>query len=220
MEKALVIGASGGIGAAIVNELKTRGVAVTSLSRSQDGLDVTSEASIAHHLDALSGPFDLIFVATGALVINGHQPEKSLKSLSVSGLADQYAVNAIGPALILKHSLRLLPRRARSVFAVLSARVGSIGDNGLGGWHSYRAAKAGVNQLIHGGAIELARSHKQAVAVCLHPGTVATDFTAHYPDHDKVTPDQAAQNLLDVIAGLTPAQTGGFYDYAGREIPW
>ena len=220
MEQALIIGASGGIGAAITAEYQRRGVAVTAFSRRVNGLDITDEASVAHHLGRLSGPFDVIFVATGALVVDGQTPEKSLKSLTVSGLANQYAVNTIGPAMILKHSLRLLPRNGRAVFAALSARVGSIGDNGLGGWHSYRAAKAGLNQVIHGGAIELGRTHKQAIAVCLHPGTVATSFTAGFPDHDKVTPDQAATNLIDVIAGLTPAQSGGFYDYAGRPIPW
>ena len=220
MEQALIIGASGGIGAAITAEYQRRGVAVTAFSRRVNGLDITDEASVAHHLGRLSGPFDVIFVATGALVVDGQTPEKSLKSVTVSGLANQYAVNTIGPAMILKHSLRLLPRNGRAVFAALSARVGSIGDNGLGGWHSYRAAKAGLNQVIHGGAIELGRTHKQAIAVCLHPGTVATSFTAGFPDHDKVSPDQAATNLIDVIAGLTLAQSGGFYDYAGRPIPW
>ncbi|WP_102108224.1 SDR family NAD(P)-dependent oxidoreductase [Oceaniglobus roseus] len=218
--RALVIGASGGIGAAIATELRDRGHDVTALSRSGDGLDVTDEASVAQHLGRLDGPFDLVFVATGALVVDGHQPEKSLKALSAEGLCGQFAVNAIGPALVLKHALRLIPRNRRAVFAALSARVGSIGDNGLGGWYSYRASKAALNQLIHGAAIEIGRTHRQAIAVCLHPGTVATDFTAGYPDHDKVTPAAAAKNLLDVIDGLTPDQSGGFYDYAGKEIPW
>jgi len=220
MEQVLIIGASGGIGAALADEARVRGAVVTTLSRRADGLDVTDEASVASHLGALPGPFDLVLVATGALVIDGMPPEKALKSLSAPALAAQFALNAIGPALVLKHSLRLMPRDRRAVFAALSARVGSIGDNALGGWHSYRAAKAGLNQLIHGGAIELARSHKQAIAVCLHPGTVATGFTAGFPDHDKVTPEQAAANLLVVVAALTPEQSGGFFDYAGRAIPW
>lgn len=221
MEQALVIGASGGIGAAVVAELNARGVAVTGLSRSGDGLDVTDEASVAAHLGALSGPFDLVFVATGALVIDGAEPEKAVKQVTAKSLADQYLLNAIGPMLVLKHALPLLPRDRRAVFSVLSARVGSIGDNGLGGWHSYRAAKAGLNQLIHGAAIEMKRSHKQGIAVCLHPGTVATDFTAKYAGGHKTVPaDEAAAHLVGVIAGLTPEQSGGFYDYAGREIPW
>jgi len=220
MEQVLIIGASGGIGAALAGEAAARGAHVTALSRRDDGFDITDEASIAHHLGALSGPFDLIFVATGALVIDGAAPEKSLKALGVPSLAAQYALNAIGPALVLKHSLALLPRDRRAVFAALSARVGSIGDNGMGGWHGYRAAKAALNMLIHGGAIELGRSHKQAIAVCLHPGTVATPFTAGFPGHDKVTPEVAAANLLDVVAGLSRVQSGGFYDYAGDELPW
>ncbi|WP_099827389.1 SDR family oxidoreductase [Oceaniglobus indicus] len=218
--RALVIGASGGIGRAIVETLKSRDADVTALSRRDDGLDVTDEASVKHHVDALDGTFDLIFVATGALVVEGYQPEKSLKSVSAEGLAGQFAVNAIGPALILKHAVPLIPRDRRAVFAALSARVGSIGDNAMGGWYGYRAAKAALNQLIHGGAIELSRSHRHAIAVCLHPGTVATDFTADYPGHDKVTPAEAARNLLDVCDGLTTENTGGFYDYAAREIPW
>jgi NAD(P)-dependent dehydrogenase (short-subunit alcohol dehydrogenase family) len=121
---------------------------------------------------------------------------------------------------VLKHALRLLPRDRRSVFAVLSARVGSIGDNRTGGWYGYRAAKAALNQLMHGAAVEVARTHPHAVVASLHPGTVATEFTAGYPDHDKVTPDAAAANLLHVIDTLVPAQSGGFWDYAGREIPW
>ncbi|NND17421.1 MAG: C factor, cell signaling protein, partial [Silicimonas sp.] len=109
----------------------------------------------------------------------------------------------------------------RAVFAALSARVGSIGDNGIGGWHSYRTAKAGLNQLIHGASIEMKRTHKQAIAVCLHPGTVETPFTAKYAGrHATVPASEAASNLLDVIDGLTPAQTGGFFDYAGKEIAW
>lgn len=221
MERALVVGASGGIGASLVAELATRGVAVTGLSRSRDGLDLTDEATIQAALARLSGPFDLVFVATGALDGAGAPPEKRIADVTPQALAYQFAVNAAGPMLVLKHALPLLARDAPSVFAVLSARVGSIGDNRMGGWHSYRAAKAALNQLIHGAAIELARTHKQATAVCLHPGTVATRFTTDYAArHKTVPPQQAAQNLLAVIEGLTPEQSGGFYDYAGTEVPW
>ena len=130
-------------------------------------------------------------------------------------------VNALGPMLVLKHGLRLLPKDAPAVFAALSARVGSIGDNNIGGWHSYRAAKAALNQLIHGAAIEMKRTHKQVTAVCLHPGTVETPFTAKYAGRHKTVPaSEAAANLVNVIEGLTPAQSGGFFDYAGKEIPW
>lgn len=221
METALIIGDTGGIGAAMAVALRARGVAVTGLSRSRDRLDMTDEASLERALGALDGPFDLIFVATGALVIDGAEPEKALSALSPKALTDQYALNAIGPVLALKHALPLLPRDRPAVFAALSARVGSIGDNRLGGWYSYRAAKAGLNALLHGAAIELARSHRLLACVCLHPGTVATDFTAKYAGrHPTVPPDEAAARLLAVIEGLTPADTGRFYDYAGTEIPW
>ncbi|MCL3880944.1 SDR family NAD(P)-dependent oxidoreductase [Marivita sp. GX14005] len=221
MKNALVIGASGGIGSAVAAALSARGVAVTGLSRSEDGLDVTDETSIRDALSALDGPFDLIFVATGALVIDGAEPEKTLKSVTAKAMADQFLLNTVGPSLVLKHAIPLLPRKGRAVFAALSARVGSIGDNGLGGWYSYRTAKAALNQMLHGAAIELGRTHKDLICVALHPGTVATEFTAKYADsHPTVPPEEAAGNLLRVIEGLDPAQSGGFYDWQGKEIPW
>ena len=221
MKRALVIGASGGIGSAIVTELRKRGWEVNGLSRSEHGLDVTDEASVEAALGALQGPFQLVFVATGALVINGHEPEKAVREITAEGLLNQIRVNALGPAMVLKHALPLLPKDEPSVFAALSARVGSIGDNRIGGWHSYRTAKAALNQLIHGAAIEMKRTHKQAVAVCLHPGTVETPFTAKYAGRHKTVPAlEAAANLVNVIEALTPAQSGGFFDYAGKEIPW
>lgn len=221
MKRALVIGASGGIGRALVEELSRRGTEVATLSRRQDGFDLTDENSVRESLSALSGPFDAILVATGALQIDGYGPEKALRQISARGLADQFAVNAIGPALILKHGVRLLPRESRAVFAVLSARVGSIGDNRLGGWYSYRASKAALNQIIRSAAIEIARTHKQALCVALHPGTVATPFTADFVEpKDAVPPDSAARNLLNVIDGLTPEQTGAFFDHAGKPVPW
>ena len=221
MQHALVIGASGGIGAAVAAELTARGVTVTGVSRSEDGLDVTDEASVEAALAPLEGPFDLIFVASGQLTGAGQPPEKSISAVTPEALTAQFQVNAMGPMLVLKHALRLLPRDKPATFAALSARVGSIGDNKMGGWYSYRTAKAALNQLIHGAAVEIGRSHKEACVVCLHPGTVATPFTADYAGrHKTVTPEHAAERLVDVIEGLTPAHTGRFYDYAGEEIPW
>ena len=221
MERALVIGASGGIGSAVAQALEARGVAVTGLSRSGDGLDVTDEASVTRVMAALEGPFDLVFAATGALEGGGYEPEKSVAAVTAEGLMAQFAVNAAGPMIVLREALRLIPKDRRAVIAVLSARVGSIGDNAIGGWHGYRAAKAALNQLVHGAAIELSRTHKQAIAVCLHPGTVETPFTAKYAGRHKTVPAaEAAENLLGVIDELKPHQSGGFYDYAGKEIPW
>ncbi|MBW3097953.1 SDR family NAD(P)-dependent oxidoreductase [Pseudohoeflea coraliihabitans] len=220
MKKALIVGASRGIGAALAQDLTDRGESVIALSRSADGLDVTDEQSVKASLARLDGTFDTIIVATGALSAEDHAPEKTLKMLDPAATAAQFAVNATGPMLVLKHALRLLPRDRRSVFAALSARVGSIGDNRLGGWYSYRASKAALNQLVHTAAIEIARSHSQAICVALHPGTVATAFTENYRDRDKVTPKHAAANLLAVIDGLSAADTGGFFDWAGKSIKW
>jgi NAD(P)-dependent dehydrogenase (short-subunit alcohol dehydrogenase family) len=206
---------------ALCAALSARGVAVTGLSRSADGLDITNEASVAETLGHLAGPFDLIFVATGALEVNGAEPEKTLRSLDADAMMDQFAVNCIGPSLVLKHSLGLMPRKGRSVFAALSARVGSIGDNARGGWYSYRTAKAALNQMIHTGAIELARTHKDAICVAMHPGTVRTPFTEKYLDrHPAVTAPEAADNLLGVIDTLTPAQSGKFFDWQGKPVAW
>ncbi|RVT86820.1 SDR family NAD(P)-dependent oxidoreductase [Rhodobacteraceae bacterium CCMM004] len=219
MERAVVIGATGGIGGAVAETLACRGAEVIGLSR-RDGLDVTDEASVARALGALDPPVDLIFVATGALTSTGSGPEKTLGAFAADELTAQVRLNASGPMLVLKHGLRLLPKDRRSVVAAVSARVGSIGDNRLGGWYSYRASKAALNALYHGAAIEVARSHPRAVLACLHPGTVDTPFTAAYGGREKLAPGDSARRLLAVLDGLDPGRSGGFWDYDGREVPW
>ena len=220
-DRVLVIGASGGIGSAIADLHADRGDAVTRLSRREDGFDLTDDDGVRAALEGLEGPFERIVVATGALQIDGAEPEKTIKAITAKAMRDQFAVNAIGPALVLRHVPDLVPRKGRSVVAVLSARVGSIGDNGIGGWVSYRSAKAAVNQVVHTAAIELARTRRDCICVALHPGTVATDFTADYQDrHSTVSPGEAAENLARVMDGLTADDTGGFFDYAGKAIPW
>lgn len=218
-KRALIIGASGGVGSAVSAALESRGYNVTGLSRREHGLDVTSDDSIARHLEQLRPGYDLVFVAVGQLAAQSG-PEKSLKSLTPQEMAHLFAVNAIGPSLVLKHAIPLLRRDQRAIFAALSARVGSIGDNALGGWYSYRASKAALNQMIHTAAIELKRSHKHLICVALHPGTVATEFTRNYCNHAAVPADQAADNLVGVLDGLTPENTGGFYDWRGAPVPW
>jgi len=217
MKMALVIGASGGIGGALTAALAAGGAQVTGLSRAQ-GLDLGDPAA---GMAGLAGPFDLIVIATGILAPPGGAPEKALAAIEAGAMAQVMAVNAIGPALVLAQVPRLLARDRPAVVAVLSARVGSIGDNRLGGWHSYRASKAALNQIIRGAAIEIGRSHRQACVVALHPGTVATPFTAAYRgNHAAVPAADAAAHLLAVIAGLTAADTGRFLDWQGQEVPW
>ncbi len=218
--RALVVGASGGIGAALCTAL-TGHCEVVGVSRGSDGLDLLDEGSVARVIGALEPEFDLVIVATGALVLDGRGPEKTIKALDPAAMAAQFALNSIGPMLVLKHALQLMPKDRVTRFAALSARVGSIGDNTLGGWYSYRAAKAALNQFLHTAAIEVSRSHRQSIVVGLHPGTVATGLTAvHGAGHPTVTPAEAAGNLLAVLDALTPADSGGFFDWAGKRIPW
>ncbi|MEJ6392574.1 SDR family NAD(P)-dependent oxidoreductase [Gymnodinialimonas sp. 2305UL16-5] len=220
MERALIIGESGGIGAAMAKALRARGAEVTGLSRRKNGLDVTDKTSVVRVFGELDDAFDRVIIATGILAPSDGAPEKTLDAIDADAMAQVFAVNAIGPALILAQLPRLLPRDRRSVVGVLTARVGSIGDNRMGGWYSYRAAKAAANQITHGAAIELGRKRKQAIVVALHPGTVATPFTSGYPAHKKVPATEAAANLLGVLDDLRPDQSGGFFDYSGAEVPW
>ena len=220
-QRVLIVGASGGIGRALVAHYRESGAEVSSLSRREDGFDLTVPATVEAHLAAQTVPFDLVVVATGALEIDGKGPEKSLSHVNADALARQFAINAIGPALILRHVPRLMDRQGAGVCAVLSARVGSIGDNRAGGWYGYRAAKAAVNQIVRTGAIELARSHKGAALIALHPGTVRTKFTENYLGrHPAVAPEEAAANIARVLAGIGPAQTGQFFDWKGEPVPW
>ena len=220
MQRALIVGASGGIGNALASAFEAREASVTRLSRSGDGLDITDEALVDRALSNLDGTFDRIVVASGILAPKDAGREKSLNAIKADAMAEVMAVNAIGPALILRHAPQLLPRSERSIFAILRARVGSIEDNRLGGWYSYRASKAATNQIVRTAAIEIARSHREAIVVALHPGTVETKFTREYPDSPKVSAEDAAQNLMRVIDNLTPDQTGGFFDWAGNSVPW
>lgn len=223
--KAVIIGASGGIGAALAAALEAdeRCGGLVRLSRSVDGVDLTDEQSIARAAILVRekhGEIDLVFDATGALEIEGTGPEKALRALDSAVMARQFAVNAIGPALLIKHFSPLLPRSRRAIFATLSARVGSIGDNRLGGWISYRAAKAALNQIVRTAAIEIARTHPQALVLALHPGTVATRLTTPFRHGDGTAPEEAAASLLQVIDRLSASETGKFYAYDGQPVGW
>lgn len=225
--RALVIGASGGIGSAIGDALQSdpRCGGVLRLSRRGDpGFDLTDEASVADAAQRIASDvdgLDLIFNATGALTIEGIGPEKALKAIDPQAMMRQFALNAVGPALLLKHFSPLLPRDRRGIFGSLSARVGSIGDNHLGGWISYRAAKAAQNQIVRTAAIEIARTRPLAVVAALHPGTVETGLSVGYRgNHAAVPASEAAVNLLAVLDSLPPEMTGGFFAYDGSAIEW
>lgn len=188
--------------------------------------DLTKEASLIGAAAQLAddGPLDLVFVATG--VLHGGAdwgPEKSLRGIDADHMADVFAINTIGPAIVAKNVLPLLPRQNRSVFAVLSARVGSINDNRLGGWHSYRASKAALNMLIRTLAIEMAVRAPESVVLALHPGTVdsplSQPFQRAVAPGKLFTPAQSANHLLTVIDNMTPADSGGLFAWNGERIP-
>jgi NAD(P)-dependent dehydrogenase (short-subunit alcohol dehydrogenase family) len=225
---ALVFGASGGIGCALVSQLATAGcfVDVIGLSRSSSPrLDLTIPASIeeaAAQVVSRGVELRLVIDATGVLEGEGCVAEKTYRQLDALEMARAFAINAIGPALLMKHFLPLLPRAGKSVFASLSARVGSIGDNRLGGWYSYRASKAALNQIVHTAAIELGRTRPGAICVAMHPGTVATRLSQRFAKSglEIQPPELAATRILTVIDALTPASSGGFLDQKGQGIAW
>ena len=232
--RAAVFGASGGIGRALAEGLRDSGVEVWAGCRSGDPeiagatpftFDLGDEESIAAAAEAMKhAPPQLVIVASGVLTLaDGTGPERSYRALDREAMERVFLLNTIGPALVARHMLPLLPRDERSLFAALSARVGSIADNRLGGWHSYRASKAALNMLLKNLAIELGRTHKQAVVAGLHPGTVDTalsePFQSNLPEGQLTTPHEAAQNLLSVIATLSPVDSGKVFDWEGKEIP-
>ena len=223
--RALIIGASGGIGAALVDVLRAdpRCASVTALARSTTTpLDLTDPARIGQAAAEVAGqgPFHLIINAAGVLHNDAFMPEKRLADLDHQQLLDTFQVNTFGPALLLRHFCPLLDRQ-RGVLAMLSAKVGSIGDNRLGGWYSYRASKAALNMLIKTAAIEVKRSQPNAVLLALHPGTVNSRLSQPVRGSEIGRPaSEAADDLLRVIDGLGPEASGGFYAYSGEGLPW
>jgi NAD(P)-dependent dehydrogenase (short-subunit alcohol dehydrogenase family) len=220
---AVVIGTSGGIGAAFADLLEADPHVgqVTRLSRASD-FDLTGPASIAAAAAALPMPPDLVIVATGVLHAEGLAPERDLRMLSPDAFARAFAINATGPALVAQAFLPLLPKGRKTVFAALSARVGSISDNRLGGWHAYRASKAALNQILRTIAIEQARKNPSSIVLGLHPGTVDTGLSKPFQRNVKTlfTPAESAAHLLKVIDDATPASSGQLYDWKGEAIPF
>jgi NAD(P)-dependent dehydrogenase (short-subunit alcohol dehydrogenase family) len=217
LNHALVIGASGGIGQALASELEAKGDQVTRLSRVQDSLDITDEDSVSENIGNLQTSYDLVLVATGILS-SKQRPEKSLLVLSADEMANLFTVKAIGPALVLKHVKRLLPKNRRCVSTAFSARVGSIIDNQLGGWYSYRASKAALSLVIKTSSIELKPRNKHLICAALHPGMVATEFTKNYPQHQATPSQKAESHMLSVLDSLTPEDSGQFYDWKGTRV--
>jgi len=224
---AVIFGANGGIGGALVETIQAaeRFQHVVAFSRSTSpSIDLLDEASLesAAAFAAARGELRLVIDATGFLHDDKQGPEKTWRQLDAANLARSFALNAIGPALIMKHVLPRLPRSGKAVFATLSARVGSIGDNRLGGWYSYRASKAALNQLVRTAAVELARRSPEAVCIALHPGTVATALSAPFAASglEVHSPAVAARHLLAVVDRLSADANGGFFDWRGQPVPW
>ena len=223
--RALVIGASGAIGQALMQQLQNdpRCAVVLGVSRqSLPGLDLLHEDNIKACALALApqAPFHLVLDATGALSVNGRGPEKRLDELDAEHLLNALHLNAVGPGLLLKHFAPLLASGERVIWGKLSARVGSIEDNRKGGWYGYRAAKAALNMLLQTAAIEIARRRPLAVLVALQPGTVQSKLSQPFVGHDAMPPDESAQRLLAAMDALQPTGRAQFVDHAGEAIAW
>ena len=224
--KALVIGSSGALGGAFVeafhSDVNCTHVEVLS-RKSGSGFDLLNPDSISAQAKLCSamGPFEIIIDASGALEINGVGPEKSLNSLNAEHLMQSFLVNAIGPAMLLRYFSPLLSSGA-SVYAKLSARVGSISDNKKGGWYGYRASKAALNMTLQTAAIELQRKNKNVRVVALQPGTVRSKLSSPFVNSlsNLLEPRDSVFGMLNALKNL-PAKSGAhFVDYKGEEIPW
>lgn len=234
---AVIIGAGGAIGGALAGAAAGSGrfSAVLGLSRGGGDpgpgvrggrIDIEDEASIARAAASLADgpPLRLLIIATGILHGEDFGPEKALRALDPAVMARLFAINTIGPALVLKHFTPLLAKQGKAVVAALSARVGSLGDNRLGGWHSYRASKAALNMILRNAAIELARGRPEAVCLALHPGTVdsplSQPFQAGVATGGLFSPGQSAAHLLAVIDARGPADSGQAFAWDNSPVPW
>ncbi len=221
--RALVIGASGAIGQAFVQALRGDPCCgdVQAICRGQPiAWDLTDEASLVTLASQVQGPLHLVVDATGALTLDGQGPEKRLQELDSQRLLHSLQVNAVGPALLLRHLSPLLARGERVIWAKLSARVGSIEDNHKGGWYGYRAAKAALNQLLQTAAIEVSRQRPLAVVAALQPGTVRSALSQPFVGDDALAPQVSAQGLLQALDAAPATGRALFMDHRGNHIPW
>ena len=224
----VIIGGTGSIGAACADEFacRRRDTEVMVLGRSSEpSIDLFSEQSISEAAARVASrrvPVSVILVATGILHTDSVQPEKTWKQINQPALDTLFRVNAIGPMLIMKHFLPLLPKLEKSIFACLSARVGSTTDNELGGWYGYRASKAALNQFVKTASIELTRTRPEAICMAVHPGTVATGLSNPFSKNglNVMTPSDCAKRLYKLLNEADVRDNGGFFDYEKRRIPW
>ena len=221
--RALVIGARGSLGQAFVQALRTdpRCSEVQPIWRGEPiDWDLGDEASLAALAAQVQGPLHLVVDATGALTLDGQGPEKRLQELDAQRLLRNLQVNAVGPALLLRHLSPLLARGERVIWAKLSARVGSIEDNHKGGWYGYRAAKAALNQLLQTAAIEISRQRPLAVVAALQPGTVRSKLSQPFVGDDALAPEVSVQGLLQALDAAPATGRAVFLDHRGNAIPW
>lgn len=234
MQNIVVFGATGSIGSAIVDRLKSLYPAANIAAVSQQKPDLeqagvryhqieyANEQSIADLASRFNNDLDLVFVATGILHSDGLCPEKSLKQISTAAFEKIFSANTIFPAMVAKHFIPKLNQKSKSIFTSISARVGSISDNRLGGWYAYRVSKAALNMFIKTASIETSRTNKNAIIVGLHPGTVdsklSKPFQARVPEGKLFTPIYSAERLIDVLASIDTADSGKCFAWDGQEI--
>ena len=236
--RVIIVGSNGGIGCAFVDKLiaSEQVSQVYALSRNGQNhpspkiislkFDFTTEASAETTADILrkTGPFDLCIIATGLLQGQGIAPEKNIRAMSLEAFQKSFMVNTFGPAVTAKYFLPLMRRNNKAVFAALSARVGSISDNRMGGWYAYRASKAALNMIIKTLSIEFGRRFKETVIIGLHPGTVDTGlskpFQSNVPEGKLFAPEYCVEKLLEVIEQVTPKDSGLFFAWDGKQIPF
>lgn len=226
---AVVIGGTGSIGGAISEQIKGLGFKeiIKIGRRTNPSIDFNDEQTIKNAAEFIKNKkkaISILFDATGILhdEENNQMPEKTLKNINLKFAQKNFLINAIGPSLLIKHFAPLLDSEQKSVFATLSAKVGSISDNGFGGWYSYRASKAALNQLIKTASIEMKIKNKNSIFIALHPGTVKSKLSKPFQKSNlKIqAPEESADHLIKIIKELKTSETGKFFNWDGTELPW